>query len=97
MHENGEVDEWAENDLAWELADVACLLIPDRVRIEVYTAIGAGCSYAAIKALLETLAGASVPVSRALVARLADWLNAYAHHEDAPRLHEMLTAVRSVS
>jgi hypothetical protein len=97
MHENGTVDEWAETDLAWELAEVASLLIPDRERNEVYTAIGAGYSYAAINALLEAIAGASVPVSLALVARLADWLNAYAHHEDAPRLREMLTAVRSVS
>lgn len=97
MHENGEVDEWAETELAWELAEVASLLIPDRERIDVYTAIGAGYSYTAINALLETIVGAGVRVPPALVARLADWLNAYAHHEDAPRLHEMLTAVRSVS
>jgi hypothetical protein len=62
----------------------------------VYTAIGAGYSYAAIGTLLKTIHRASVPLSPALLARLADWLNGYAHHDDAPRLHEMLDSIRSV-
>lgn len=96
MRDNAEVDDWAETDLAWELAEIACLLIPDRDRTEVYTAIGAGDSYAAIRTLLKTIDRASVPVSPALLTRLADWLNVYAHHHDAPRLHEMLDSIRSV-
>lgn len=90
------MDDWAETDLAWELAQIACLLIPDRDRTKVYTAIGAGYSYAAIGTLLKTIDRARVPVSPALIARLVDWLNAYAHHDDAPRLHEMLDSIRSV-
>jgi hypothetical protein len=96
MRDNGEVDDWAEADLAWELAEVACLLIPDRDRIEVFTAIGAGYSYAAIGTLLKTIDHASVAISPALLARLADWLNAYEHHDDAPRLREMLDSISSV-
>ncbi|MEM6110341.1 hypothetical protein AAHS21_29575 [Mycobacterium sp. 050272] len=91
------MDDWAETDLAWELAEIACLLIPDGDRTEVYTAIGAGYSYAAIGALLRTIDHASVPVSLELLTRLADWLNAYAHHDDAPLLHEMLDSIRGVT
>jgi hypothetical protein len=94
--ENGEMDDWAQTDLAWEPAEVACLLIPDRDRIEMYIAIGAGYSYSAIDALLETVTGASVPVSPALVARLAEWLATYTQHEGAARLREILAALRSV-
>jgi hypothetical protein len=96
MRDNGEVDDLAETDLAWELAEIACLLIPDCDPTQVYTAIGAGYCYTAIEALLKEIDRASVPISPALVARLDDWLNAYAHHDDAPRLHEMLDSIRSV-
>jgi hypothetical protein len=91
------VDDWAETDLAWQLAEMACLLLPDRDRADVYTAIGAGYSYAAINTLLETVVHTGTPVSPALVARIGDWLTAYAHHHDEPRLREMLTALRTVS
>jgi len=90
------VDDWAETDLAWELAEIACLLIPDCDPTQVYTAIGAGYRYAAIETLIKAIDRASVPIPPALVARLDDWLNAYAHHDQAPRLHEMLHSIRSV-
>jgi hypothetical protein len=38
MRDNSEVDHWAVTDLAWELAEIACLLIPDRDRTRVNTA-----------------------------------------------------------
>ena len=97
MGDNAEVDHRAETDLAWELAEIACLLIPHRDRTRVYTAIGAGDSYSAIGTLLTTIHRARVPLSPALLARLADWLNGYAHDDDAPRLHEMLDSIRSRS
>lgn len=90
-----QVDNWAETDLAWELAEIACLLMPDRDRIEVYTAIGAGYSYTAIGTLLRTIDREDVAISAVLAARLADWLSAYAHHRDAPRLHKILDSIRS--
>lgn len=95
--DNEQMEDWAETDLAWQLAEIACLLLPDHDRIDLYTAIGAGYSYAAIGTLLDTVARAGVPVCPALVARIADWMTSYAHHPDAPRLREMLTAVRTAS
>jgi hypothetical protein len=96
MGENEQVDVWAESDLAWELAQIAGLHVPDCNRTDVFAAIGAGDSYAAIGTLLETTVHASVPVPPALLARIVNWLDAYAHHADAPRLHEMVNAIRSL-
>jgi hypothetical protein len=93
MPDNGAVNDWAETDLAWELAEIAGALITDRDRIDMYTAIGAGHSYTAIKALLDTVGRARRPVSPALAARLDDWIAGYAAHEDAPRLRRMRAVV----
>lgn len=87
------MDDWAETDLAWELVDIACALMPNSDRVEVYTAIGAGYSYPAIKALLETVSRTGVPVSPALAARLDHWLGGYTRHEDASRLRQILADV----
>lgn len=97
IRDNRGVDDWAESDLAWQLAEVACLLLPDRDRVEVYTAIGAGYNYGAIEAMLETVVRAGTPVPPALLARIADWLNGYAHHQDAPRLQRILAALEIAS
>jgi hypothetical protein len=94
MGENEHVDAWAETDLAWDLAELAGLHIPEHDRIAVYAAIGAGDCYAAIDTLLETIVHARVPAPPALVAKIVDWLKAYAHHADAPRLHELLNVIR---
>jgi hypothetical protein len=85
---------WAETDLAWELAEIADSYIPDHDRNYLYTTIGSGDSYAGIDKLLEVLVHASVLVSPSLVDKLVDWLDAYAHRDDAPRLREMITAIR---
>lgn len=87
------MEDWAEHDLAWELATWACEHITARDRDELYTTIGAGDSYAAISTLLETIAGAGVLVPPRLVSQLGAWLDAYTHHDDAARLHELLNAL----
>jgi len=91
------MDDEAETDLAWDLVELVSLHISERNRTDVYTAIGAGDCYAAIGTLLETIVGASLPVPFALAARVNDWHHPYAHHADAPRLHELLTTVRSLA
>ena len=88
------MDDRAETDLAWELAEIAGFHIPEPDRSAVFTAIGAGDCYTAIDALLETIVQASVPVPPSLVARIGDWLNAYIHHAEAPRLHELIKAIK---
>ena len=88
------MDDWAETDLAWDLAEIAGFHIPEADRNAVFTAIGAGDCYAAIDALLETIVQASLPVHPSLVARIDDWFNAYLHHAEAPRLYELINAIK---
>jgi hypothetical protein len=80
-----EVDDWSETDLAWELAAIAPRCTP---------AIGAGPFLR--RDWHSAIDHANVPVSPALLGRLADWLNAYAYHHEAPRLREILDSIRSV-
>jgi hypothetical protein len=91
------MDEWAESDLAWELADISCQLISDSDRAQFYVALGAGYNYNAIDTLLKALHSSDLAVTSALAARLADWLSVYAHHNDAPELRAMIEALRPVS
>jgi hypothetical protein len=89
------VEDWAESELAWELTELAADRISDHDRRGLYTTIGAGDSYAAVCMLLETLVYTRVQMSRGLVARIGAWLEAYQHHDDAARLHELLSAIRA--
>lgn len=86
------MEDWAENDLAWEIATWASRNTAARDPDELYTTIGAGDSYAAISMLLETIARAGVPMPPRLVTQIRAWLEAYAHHHDAARLHALLDA-----
>lgn len=87
------MEEWAGVDLAWEPVDIAGRRLSERNPTDVCTAIGAGDSYAAIDTLLTTIAHAKLALSPMLLAQIIEWLNAYAHHSDSPRLHELLTAI----
>ena len=71
------MDDWAETDLAWELIEMAHPLLSDRARAELFIAIGAGSSFQAIDALLETIAREGLPVPAKLLVRLVDWLSVY--------------------
>jgi hypothetical protein len=94
-NENGDVDDWAESDLAWELADAVSPLLADRDRSRFYAAIGSGDSYGAIDTALQTMAQQGAPIPSELITKLANWLDAYAHSADAHRLHELLRAIKS--
>lgn len=90
------VDDRAESDLAWELADAISPLLTDRDHAQLYTSLGSGESYTAIVTLLQTIAQQRLPVAAELITKLTSWLDAYAHNDDAPRLQELLQAVESV-
>ncbi|OAN32049.1 hypothetical protein [Mycolicibacterium iranicum] len=90
------MDDWAEFDLAWELADAISPLLAERDRAQLYATIGSGESYTAIDTVLQTLAHQSWPIPDELVTKLTTWLDAYAHSDDAPRLHELLHAIKSL-
>jgi hypothetical protein len=90
------VDDRAECDLAWELADAVSPLLSDRDRSRFYAAIGSGECYTAIDTALQTMAQQGAPVPAELITKLTDWLGAYAHSADAPRLHELLRTIESM-
>ena len=90
------MDHWTESDLAWELADAISPLLADRDRDQLYATIGSGESYTAIDTVLQTVAHQSLPIATELITKLTDWLDAYAHSDDAPRLHELLHAIKSL-
>jgi hypothetical protein len=97
MGENERVDDVAETQLAWDLAELASAHISERDRTDVHTAIGGGDCYAAIGTLLKTIIRARVPVPSTLAARITDWRAPYVNHVDAPRLNELLAAITSLT
>jgi hypothetical protein len=90
------VDDWTESDLAWELADAIGPLLAERDRVQLYATIGSGDSYTAIDALLRTMADQLLPMPAEFIPKLAGWLDAYVHSDDAPRLLELLCAIKSL-
>ena len=50
------MDDAAESDLAWELADAISTLLADSDRAQLYSTIGSGESYTAIYTVLQTIA-----------------------------------------
>jgi hypothetical protein len=91
------VDEPTEADLAWELADAISPLLDDHARQQLYATIGSGDSYTGIETALQTMAHQSWPLPHALIRKLNDWLHAYAQSDDAPRLHELIRNIESLS
>jgi hypothetical protein len=71
------VDDGAESDLAWELADAISPWLADRDRTQLYATIGSVESYTAIDTVLHTIAHQSLPIPAELVIKLTNWLDAY--------------------
>lgn len=91
------MDEWAESDLAWELADRLGRLLPEHDRAAIYATIGSGDSYTAITTLVQASARSGYALPPRLVDRLAEWLDAYTHSNDAARLLQLLNTIRTCS
>jgi hypothetical protein len=90
------VDDWVESDLAWELADAISPLLGEGDRVQLYATIGSGESYTAIETLLQTMARQRLRLPIEFIPKLTGWVDAYAHSDDAPRLRELLHAVKSL-
>ncbi|WP_186244527.1 hypothetical protein [Mycobacterium simulans] len=86
------MDDWAEAELAWKLADALSPAFPAAERAQLYAVLGSGDSYAAITTVLR----AALPLPATLITELRAWLYAYQHSDDAPHLHELLRAVPPV-
>jgi hypothetical protein len=89
------MNDWDASDLAWELADAVGPLLADRDRAQIYATVGSGESYTAIGIVLQTVAQRSLSLPPELITKLADWLDAYEHSDDALRLQEMLRVIKA--
>jgi hypothetical protein len=96
INENEKVNDWAESDLAWDLADAISPLLADRDRAQLYPTIGSGESYTAIDTVLETVAHQRLPIPTEIIPKLTNWLDAYTQNYDALRLHGLLHAIKSL-
>jgi hypothetical protein len=91
-------DEWvviverivSEADLAWALAEVTKPHLSAVERYDVFMAIGAGETFAAIRQLFSCVAIKGIPVGLDLVERCTTWLHAYAGHEDERYLRRLI-------
>ncbi|ASL18398.1 hypothetical protein [Mycobacterium intracellulare] len=90
------MNDWTESELAWQLADQIGPLLADPDRDQLYTTIGAGHSFIAIDKMLQIIVQRHLTVPRELVATVAEWLGAYAHSHDAPRLNELLCVIKGL-
>lgn len=90
------MDDWTESDLAWELADAISPQLTDRDHAQLYAMIGSGESFTAIDIALQTVTRQGLSIPTELETRLANWLDAYTHSNDAPRLRELLCAIESL-
>jgi hypothetical protein len=79
-----------EAEVAWSLADAARLSLDTTERNDVFIAIGIGETFAAICLLLDAITRADTRVEARLAARLWTWLDAYACHDDEPRLRRLI-------
>jgi len=92
--EKRKVDDPAESDLAWELADIISNALPGPDRAHLYAIIGSGDSYTAIEVALQTITRHSLPLPATLINRITTWLEAYAHSDDGPRLQELVHIIK---
>jgi hypothetical protein len=77
-------------DLAWELAEAAKPHLSAVERNDVFMAIGAGDTFAAIRRLFSWIAIRGIPVRLDLVESCTTWLHAYAGHEDERYLRGLI-------
>ena len=79
-----------EAALAWSLAEVASRYLDAVERNNVFVAIGTGEAFTAIGLLLGAITREGSRVDTRLSARLSTWLDAYAGHDDEPRLRRLI-------
>jgi hypothetical protein len=79
-----------EADLAWALAETAKPHLSAAERYDIFMAIGAGETFAAIRQLFRWVAIKGIPVGLDLVERCAAWLHAYGGHEDERDLRRLI-------
>jgi len=79
-----------ETNLAWALADATKPYLCAVEREDVYVAIGAGETFAAIRQLFKSVAMKRICLRPDLLQRCATWLDAYVGHEDERYLRRLI-------
>jgi hypothetical protein len=79
-----------EANLAWALALTAKQFLNVVERNDMFVAIGAGETFAVIRALLKWFAIKRIPVEPDLVRQCGSWLDAYVGHEDERYLRRVI-------
>jgi hypothetical protein len=79
-----------EADLAWALALAAKPHLDDVGRNDMFVAVGAGETFAVVRALVKWVAINRIPVEPDLVRQCDSWLDAYVGHEDERCLRRLI-------
>lgn len=84
----------SETVLAWALADTASVCFTQEDRARVFTALGAGEWYSAIRCMLAITVRAQYALPDKLVVQLTTWLDSYTGSADEPTMRSLLGRVR---
>jgi hypothetical protein len=79
-----------ETSLAWALAQVTKPHLDAVESNDIFAAIGAGETFAAIRKLLKAVAIKRIPLEPDLLRRCVSWLHAYAGHDDERFLRRLI-------
>jgi hypothetical protein len=79
-----------ETNLAWSLAEAAKPHLSTAERNDVFVAIGAGATFAAIRQLVKSVAIKRIPLRPDLVQRCTMWLDAYVGHNEERFLRRLI-------
>jgi hypothetical protein len=79
-----------EANLAWALALAAKPFLDVAERNDLFVAIGAGETFAVVRALVKWVAIKRIPVEPDLVRQCVSWLDGYAGHDDERYLRRLI-------
>jgi hypothetical protein len=79
-----------EANLAWALALAAKPFLDVAERNALFVAIGAGETFAVVRALVKWIAIKRIPVEPDLVRQCVSWLDGYAGHDDEHYLRRLI-------
>jgi hypothetical protein len=79
-----------EANLAWALALAAKPFLDVAERNDLFVAIGAGETFAVVRALVKWIAIKRIPVEPDLVRQCVSWLEGYAGHDDERYLRRLI-------
>jgi hypothetical protein len=97
-HDPRTVPRWArrrdsvtsEATLAWALADIVSVCFSPHDNLGIYTALGAGESYAAVEQMLVIAVYKRYPLPGTLLGALAVWLDCYIGDDHEPTIRSLL-------